>query len=289
MKRLLLGMLVFGASACGDPLKLVELVSGPRVLGARVEVDGAPERASPQPGESATVRWLVATPELDPALGWAFQACVAENPGGALAQCADAPFGSVIQPDPVPGVPTLAFTVPAEPIADHLAVSGIVCPGGSPSVNADGTASCSAADGTEVGLDFAMGSADAQNLNPSFGADALFLDAEPWAEGTDCATLPQVAPRSRHALTVALDASDRDALPQETSVDPPFEELQLSHFTTAGELERAFTMLSAEDTNLARTISWQAPAREGLVRFFFVVRDLRGGSDWAERAVCVAP
>jgi hypothetical protein len=39
-------------------------------------------------------------------------------------------------------------------------------------------------------------------------------------------------------------------------------------------------------------VEWTAPGAapdSGVVRFFFVVRDSRGGTDWLERAVCVAP
>jgi len=39
-------------------------------------------------------------------------------------------------------------------------------------------------------------------------------------------------------------------------------------------------------------VSWKAPVVQpasGLVRFFFFVRDSRGGTDWLERALCVAP
>jgi len=32
-----------------------------------------------------------------------------------------------------------------------------------------------------------------------------------------------------------------------------------------------------------------APPEGLLVRFFFVARDFRGGSDWLERGVCVVP
>ena len=57
--------------SCGDPLKLPQLIEHNRVLGARVEVQGEPERASPAPGESATVRWLVADPDEPRPVSWA--------------------------------------------------------------------------------------------------------------------------------------------------------------------------------------------------------------------------
>jgi hypothetical protein len=231
------------------------------------------------PGETATVRWLVAAPEPDPALGWALAACSAAPPGGALPECAEAPFASAAQDDPVPGEPAITFAVPDPPSASWLAVTGVVCPGG-----------CSASPGTPVSLDFALGTADEINSNPSLGAEGLLLDGAPWPEGSDdCSLLPQVAPGSKHALELVLDDADRDALPQATSVDPAYETLQLSHFVTAGELERAFSVLPGDEPGLRAKVSWKAPSAATLVRFFLVVRDLRGGSDWALRALCVAP
>ena len=120
----------------------------------------------------------------------------------------------------------------------------------------------------------------------------MTFDGTSIPEGLDCGTLPSVAHGSSHTFELGLDESDRDAVPQSSSADPPKEELQVSHFTTAGELERAFTVFEASDTNLAARVSWKAPKSgpvDGVVRFFFVVRDMRGGSDFIERAVCIVP
>jgi hypothetical protein len=75
-KRLgfMLGLWLLG---CDDPLKTVELVAEPRVLGARVEVEGEPTRAAPAPGESATVTFLLASPAVAQTLGFALMACPA--------------------------------------------------------------------------------------------------------------------------------------------------------------------------------------------------------------------
>src|SRR5688572_1473182 len=96
----IVGLANFG---CDDPLKRVDLVADTRVLGARVEVQGAPERASPAPGEMATVRWLVADGEPEPLLGWAFAICEAGPPGGSLPTCAGPPFATASANVPVPG------------------------------------------------------------------------------------------------------------------------------------------------------------------------------------------
>ncbi len=48
-------------------------------VGARIEVEGAPDRASPLPGETADVTWLVTSPDATPPLGWAFAVCAPGN------------------------------------------------------------------------------------------------------------------------------------------------------------------------------------------------------------------
>lgn len=59
---------------------------------------------------------------------------------------------------------------------------------------------------------------------------------------------------------------------------------------------RQFTFLSSlrsacfiawNSDQLSRKVSWTAPNQPGLVRFWLVLRDFRGGSAFVERAVCV--
>ena len=84
--------------------------------------------------------------------------------------------------------------------------------------------------------------------------------------------------------------------------DPPApverrEWLQISHFTTAGELDRSITAVEAEDPRESPSVEmkWDAPelaevpAEGRVVRFTFVVRDMRGGVDWLGRSLCVLP
>ena len=69
------------------------------------------------------------------------------------------------------------------------------------------------------------------------------------------------------------------------------EELQVSWLTDGGDLERTFSFI----TDPARSVltHWQpfaeVPADGLLVRFTFVIRDGRGGTDWVERGLCVLP
>jgi hypothetical protein len=69
------------------------------------------------------------------------------------------------------------------------------------------------------------------------------------------------------------------------------EEMQVSWLTDAGDFERTFSFI----TDPARSVltQWQpfadAAPDGSLVRFNFVIRDGRGGTDWVERGLCVLP
>ena len=127
---------------------------------------------------------------------------------------------------------------------------------------------------------------DDVNLNPTLEPEAIFFDDEEWsaqpAMAGDCAGLgyPEVEVSSKHLLEIDLDDGDRDPLPQVSELDPSRESLQLSHFVSAGDLSRAFESIAWDSSDLARITP-------GLVRFWLVLRDLRGGSDFTERSVCV--
>src|ERR1700709_2072753 len=91
---------------CGPTFDPASLINTTRVLGARVEVEGAPDRASPVPGETANVTWLVTSPDGAPSPRWPFRACT--TPGcesGVLAQ-----FEGTDSP------PVLALPVPSSDI-----------------------------------------------------------------------------------------------------------------------------------------------------------------------------
>jgi len=92
-------------AGCGPTFDPASLIATTRVLGARIEVEGAPDRATPLPGETADVTWLVTSPEATPPLGWAFAVCTPGTVGGttslgcesaplALFQGTDIPLGS---------------------------------------------------------------------------------------------------------------------------------------------------------------------------------------------------
>lgn len=293
MKRIGLAVgLSLGLWACDDPLKSVELVAEPRVLGARVEVEGEPGRAAPMPGESATVSFLVAAPELELSFGFALAVCPAEPRRGARSSCATEPFAAVASDSAEATTASLSFEVPSELDASgSLLVLGIVCPDGSPA--SDGQ-SCEGTDsGTLVALEFELGRDDDLNLNPNLQPEAILFDQQEWldvpAVDGDCSGhgFPEVDTASSHTFMIELDRADRDPLPQSSELDPERESLQLSHFATAGDLSRAFQTIAWDSNDLARTATWTAPRERGLVHFWLVLRDFRGGSAFVTRSVCV--
>jgi hypothetical protein len=288
MSAVALGVLLLG---CDDPLKSVELVAETRVLGARVEVAGEPERAAPAPGESATVTFLTAAPDPEPSFGFALSACPALPRQGGRSSCAGEPFASVSREDGET-MASLELTVPEslDPTGRVL-VRGIICPAGSPIEDGE---SCDGEDSAvPVTLELELSREGDVNQNPELEPETVRFDGEPWpqmpAVSGDCSGLgyPEVAAGSQHSLEVALSDADRDLLPRASQLDPARESLQLSRFATDGDLSRAFDSIAWDSDELLRSVTWKAPSRVGLVKFWLVLRDLRGGGAFTGRAVCV--
>lgn len=61
------------------------------------------------------------------------------------------------------------------------------------------------------------------------------------------------------------------------------DKLTYSFFATAGDLD------ALRSTDLDPAVDWTAPAEAGLVRFWIVVRDGRGGTGWLARSLQVLP
>jgi len=288
-RLMLLGLVLLG---CDDPLKTVELVEEPRLLGGRVEVMGDASRAAPAPGETATATFLLASPVAKQSFGFRLAACPAAAREGTRSACAGPIFEQKSSGDGDADVASLTFTVPqALEASGRVLVAGIVCPDGSPTADGD---ACDGADpGTPLQLELELAHEGDVNHNPELQADSIAFDGSPWATATltDGACtglgLPEVAQDSQHELVVDLDEADRDALPRPSKLDPERESLQLSHFVTGGDVTRAFESIAWDSPQLHRQVSWTAPKQSGLVRFWFVLRDLRGGGDFVERAVCV--
>jgi hypothetical protein len=282
------------AIGCGGDLPQASRLERTRVLGARVQVAADPGRADAQPGEAATVEWVLAGPRAAGALAWSFGLCTAIN--GA---CQDAP-GMTAQGN---GAPVLVpFTMPAAATDDvrRPMMIGAICEGGAPGSDAAGLPTCGAGTTSANSARFQL-PASTGNRHPQLGDDAIELDGAAWtaratgdadAPCDDTSGLPVLAPSdTEHRFRVVTDANDRDAV----NAAGELEGLQLSSFATEGELAGQYTTVDAADTrpDADLTGKWTTPVAKDVpaagltVRFVFVMRDGRGGLDLTDRALCV--
>ena len=291
---------LLSSAGCDDSLKSVSLIEETRVLGARVEVEADPTRSAAKPGESAALRFFVAAPSAEPQISYALSVCAVQLVNSGFPPCAGAPFASALQAEASSAEARLDFRVPEDVAVEstpHAFASGLICPDSGLELGADGAPSCRTGRGTQVAFEFDLAGPEQSNRNPTFGADALSLDGEPWPASVeascDAGSLPQVVKKTRHALRITLADSDFEALRRETSLDPGRETLLVSPFADAGKLDHGFLSLSADSPADQGRVSWEAPALAdalpSLVRFYFVVRDASGGQDFTNRALCVVP
>ena len=297
MSKLLatLSLLVLSTTACVT-LDPASLVARDRVLGAKVTVDGDPQRAWPAPGEHATVTWVTASPGEPPEFSWLLAACPAQTSSG-IPICAGPAFASSQAHGPVPA---LQLAIPADVATRSIVVIGAICASGTPVIDEQTfTASCD--DGSLADLvsqHIFLAEAGATNHHPDL-ADAPFsLAGATWdaSDAPGCDGLPEVAAGAKRVeLGVTFEASDRETFAVSGEPAPAREELQLSAFVTAGKFAQQYGYVESTDVRPASpvAIQWTAPGRadvpaEGLrVTFSFVVRDLRGGLDTTTRALCV--
>jgi len=300
--------------ACGDPLVAPELITGNRVLAARVQVATDANSAWVMPAEAGRVRWLVASPAGPPALSWAFSACVAETTSRGLPLCAAPAFSQFTQTAPSTAEPHFDFTMPAQATlggATQIAISGAACESGAPAWGATvgelSAATCPDGSGRPLLATVEVQAAinGATNANPDFGRVTLLLDNAEWpawsedeATADGCAnptlSVPQVAvggPSHELAFSIPGDMSER--LVQVTERSAARETLSLAHFVTAGDLERAYSEVDLDVDPATTRVRWTAPETVPVggefVRFYLVLRDGRGGNDFVERALCVVP
>jgi hypothetical protein len=290
------------AMGCSNDLPAASRLERTRVLGARVRVAADPGRADAMPGEAADVEWLLAGPRAPGALAWTFALCDAVD--GA---CSDAPAMAASGT----GAPVLApFTAPvAAPVDDAHGplMLGAVCEDGAPALDAATMLPSCAAASTSANLArFAIPVAAAgatPNHHPNLANDALTLDGAPWTTvpagdaGGPCdaaSAMPIVeAGATDRRLSLVTDADDRETFI--AAGVTTLEALQLSSFATAGTLGGSYALIPSTDArpDADFTAKWTPPARADVpatgmtVQFHFVVRDGRGGLDWAHRALCV--
>lgn len=147
------------------------------------------------------------------------------------------------------------------------------------------------------------------NLNPELLG--VTIDGLQWPPPYD-EGVPRGAPRTGCATELSgLSPEQRAAHPR--AGDPPSnvnlfvtseslqnyddgdetvtEEIQVSWLGDGGAFEASFSFITAPATSVLT--QWQpfasVPEEGALVRFNFVIRDGRGGTDWLERGLCVLP
>ncbi|MFZ5890866.1 MAG: hypothetical protein ACOY0T_07440 [Myxococcota bacterium] len=275
------GALALVAVGCEDPLKPGQRLDEPRVLGVRVSnsMDGG---ALLIPGQAAELEVLVAAPEGPVAARLAYRICRAADSQRDVPYCAENAFA---QGELEVSATRIAFDVPAglAPGA-RVAVLGVVCIGGEPLL-------------AEEPLDFRCSNAvpplrlsfDAQvaddsgfNANPDLSELQVEIAGQliPLSEASVAAscedTTPVLPPSAKLELRLEVGARAREA----------GEELQLSHFSTLGELERQYSFISA-GAPTALNIEWDSRGVSGAVKQYVVVRDGRGGVSWASFGFCV--
>jgi len=254
------------------------------------------------------VRWLVAHPALDRAFGARLEACVAAPVQIGIPSCESPPFAAAsTEPAQVTEL-RLEFTVPerAALVTPRVAVLGTVCDGAGVAADAPWpTEHCEGAD-APLSMSFEMDVVESMpNHNPEIAASALEWDDAPWPDPgplvdlpAACAAvapsdaLPHVPVGSAHRIALRTREEDRETLPPDGVSGPTRESLLISYAATAGEIERPWSTVGPEgpvDVSVGFTAPRAAPAEGLLARIYFVVRDQRGGADFAVRAVCVVP
>lgn len=280
-----------GLLGCDDPLLEAQRIEHTRVLGARVEVSTDATRASPRPGEAVHMQWLVADPRPSPNLGWHLSACAAAEKTRGTPECAAPPFAEQSSSLLDPALPVIDFTLPDAATlgsSRKVVVYGNICSDEQPEPDCTG-------DGASVVFEIPIELEPPGNKNPTLADETISLDgvewppAEPaWLGVNDCSvsdespSLPVFESNGgKHSLGITLSDDDRD----------PNEELWVSQFSTGGDLDRVLSVIPKGGA-LSVNSEWQAPesiASPRVVRFWFVVRDLRGGVDWSIRTLCAVP
>ncbi len=273
MRRLWMALLALvGCTGDLDPAYRLERV---RVLAVQTTVEGTDRRATPMPGETATVRWLVAdaTGEETP-VRWRMRICASEDCGsGAIAE------------EEGTGVPTVTFAVPAG-TTEPLHLEGVGCAEGElPESPLD---RCVGADVlpevVEASIPVAQGP-DEWNDNPAPAAFGVTIDGRPWApEPPDCALTEAepvvIASEEPVAIAFTVDEAEREA-------EVPF---LLSHLVTEGDLDARFAVLDPGEPTAPLELPWTPSVETSGWRsatHLFVARDGLGGVAWTRRVVCV--
>lgn len=220
----------------------------------------------------------------------------------------------------VEGEPRFELTVSEQVEAEERLVRGVLCDKGEPFLDPSSQAlfGCALQVGGEE-IPFAMTvpiqTGEETNRHPFLAGATITVDNdnEEWPPATrqelmaygqpgstdgepsfDCARAEQdgrirQVEKGTRTLRVKVPASEFE--PYQEKGEERREELRFAVYATEGKLQRNRSVLQADDDLPAFDLEWETPKKvdaDGLlVRFFFAVRDQRGGFDSTERALCV--
>jgi hypothetical protein len=215
--------------------------------------------------------------------------------------------------------PNLEISIPEDTTSDERLVMGVLCDRGKAFIDPSRKElfGCDLEkDGEEIKSVFyvPLQTEDTPpNHHPRLDDDAIELDGEPWSEVKEADLVPYLLPsdsdQERFDCAKAVDDGvltevkaekqtftvkfDRDNFEKydDANGDEQSEELKIAHYATSGNLKRDDSIVRSEWKNLSFDLEWKPPKeipKTGLLtRFFFTVRDGRGGFDSAMRAFCV--
>jgi hypothetical protein len=274
-------------SACEDPLKDAQRLEEARVLGVRVSSEAG--NAWLEVGTSAAFEVLLAGPRGPLDARFAFELCEAAKSDRGVPYCAREAFAAhTVETLREPFV----VDVPADvSLGARLALLGVVCPAGEPTLSNEPLEWSCAGDGPPLRLSFdaSVRTAGFTHRNPdlselvlTIGGTRVALDDVNAAPVCDGAT-PDVAAATRHQVAWHVGEPARE--PGDGSEVHRDEALQLSHFSTAGSFERSLSFIDyAEEPSVS--LDWEAPEAGVPVKLYLVVRDGRGGVSWVSASVC---
>lgn len=279
-------VLLLAAAGCGEPLTPQSEVSKLRVLAIGADRPEAP------PGETVTVEALWADPQGEGRdVGFVWTSCTI-GPGTDPRDCTEAGAEAALV-----GLPQIArdgdpveadVEIPADALdgRDEVVVLVVllVCAGGLPDLGETDEIVCPDDELVLAYKRITVSRSDAPNANPlirSVGFGGLDWDDResiPLVDTCPTGDCPgfeiTVVPEPGSAETYVGETPDGEGEIEE--------ELLVSFFSDGGELDR---VRAADPANLDFRAAWRAPPEPGDVRFWFVIRDARGGIGWVERIV----
>jgi hypothetical protein len=318
MRRLLLSTGLLCLWGCSESFEPPSLVQNLRPVAARVEVEGDPSRANPDPGDFIRVTQHIIDAGPKPEIEWRFVACVPAPSVITPPIC-----GSVIEPcencvneeEPRAEDPVIRFQVPGpEELGDEteVAVQGAICQGEIASqerllellfgrVEEINPCVDPKNEGRLVSVRIPIEQYECPNQQPEIATVAIgggdrWLDLPPQARTRRCLRHIQnftqciQSTMGKASILLSVTPESLESLGESQS-----EEIQISWLADAGVFDRSFSFINDEsgkvDKNPFASVTWGLPSDPPpggrYVRFTFVIRDGRGGTDVDEHGFCV--